>query len=145
MGARIPGSSEKTCAIQSQDGATINPSQAVTRKLCEKLCSRRNHRDETETSATHSETKREIITQNASGAELRKRTRCHRCRQLGHLRESVRIQHRRTLPNLQPRISFCQEMLVHNCTICHLTCCLMVRPRLLWDATSIRSTLSLLV
>ena len=40
---------------------------------------------------------------------------------------------------------FCQEMPLHNCITCHLTCCLMVRPRLLWDATPIRSTLSLLV
>ena len=36
----------------------------VTRKLCAKLCSKRNHRDETETSALRSETKREITAQN---------------------------------------------------------------------------------
>ena len=55
---------------------------------------------------------------------------------------SVRIQHRRTSLNLQPIISFCQEMLLHSCIICRLTCCTMVHPRLLWDATLIRSTLS---
>ena len=49
----------------------------------------------------------------------------------------LRTQHRRTLSNLQPRISFCQEMPLHNCIICHPTCCLMVRPRLLWEATLI--------
>ena len=32
---------------------------------------------------------------------------------------------------------FCQEMLLHSCTICRLTCCTMVHPRLLWDATLI--------
>ena len=56
----------KTCAIQSQDVVIINPSQAVSRKSCVRLCSRRNHRDETETSAHHSETKREVTAQNVS-------------------------------------------------------------------------------
>ena len=56
----------KICVIRSRDVATVNPSQAVTRKLCAKLCSTRNHRDETETSALHSETKREISAQNVS-------------------------------------------------------------------------------
>ena len=56
----------KNCVIRSRDVATINPSQAVTRKLCAKLCSKRNHRDETQTSALHSETKREITAQNVS-------------------------------------------------------------------------------
>ena len=56
----------KNCVIRSRDVVTINPSQAVTRKLCAKLCSKRNHRDETETSALHSETKREITAQNVS-------------------------------------------------------------------------------
>ena len=60
------GKFEKTCAIQSRDVVTINPSQAVTRLSCAKLCSKRNHRDETETSAPHSETKREITAQNVS-------------------------------------------------------------------------------
>ena len=35
-------------------------------RLCAKLCSKRNHRDETETSALHSETKREITAQNVA-------------------------------------------------------------------------------
>ena len=56
----------KICVIRSRDVVTINPSQAVTRKLCAKLRSKRNHRDETETSAHHSETKREITAQNVS-------------------------------------------------------------------------------
>ena len=51
--------------------------------------------------------------------------------------ESVRTQHRRTLSNLQPRISLSQEMLLHSCIICRLTCCSMVHPRLSWDATLI--------
>ena len=56
----------KNCVIRSRDVVTRNPSQAVTRKLCAKPCSKRNHRDETETSALHSETKREITAQNVS-------------------------------------------------------------------------------
>ena len=56
----------KNCVIRSRDVVTFNPSQAVTRKLCAKLCSKRNHRDETETSALHSETKRETTAQNVS-------------------------------------------------------------------------------
>ena len=80
---------------------------------------------------------RDHSTERVTGAELRKRTRCYRCRQLGQWRESVRIQHRRISLNLQPRISFCQEMLLHSCIICRLTCCTMVHPRLLWDATLI--------
>ena len=35
----------KICVIRSRDVATINSSQAVTRKLCAKLCSKRNHRE----------------------------------------------------------------------------------------------------
>ena len=40
--------------IRSQDVVKINPSQAVTRKWCAKLCAKRNHQEETETSALHS-------------------------------------------------------------------------------------------
>ena len=66
--------------------ATTNPRQAGSRKSCEKLCLRRNHRDETETSATPFRDKaRDHSTERVTGAELRKRTRCHRCRQLGLL------------------------------------------------------------
>ena len=72
----------KICVIRSRDVASMNPSQAVTRKLCAKLCSKRNHRDETETSAG-----RDHSTERVTGAELRKRTRCYRCRQLGLWRE----------------------------------------------------------
>ena len=54
----------KTCVIRSRDMVTESPSQAAPRKWCAKLCSKRNHRDETETSALHSETKREITAQN---------------------------------------------------------------------------------
>ena len=56
----------RICVSRSRDVATINPTQTVTRKLCAKLCSKRNHREETETSALHSETKREITAQNVS-------------------------------------------------------------------------------
>ena len=47
-------------------GYKKNPSQAISRKSCVRLCSRRNHPDETETSAHHSETKREITAPNVS-------------------------------------------------------------------------------
>ena len=74
----------KTFAIQSQDVVITNPRQAGSRKSSEKPCSRRHHRDETETSAHHSETKaRDHSTERVTSAELRKRTRCYRCRQLG--------------------------------------------------------------
>ena len=145
LGRKDTGKFEKTCEIQSQYVVIIIPSQAVSRKSCVRPCSRRNHRDETETSAHHSETKRDHSTERVTGAELRKRTRCYRCRQLGHRRESVRIQHRRTSHNLQPRISFCQEMPLQSCIICSVTCCLMVVLRLWWSATLIRSILSSLV
>ena len=48
----------KTCVIRSRDVVTINPRPAGSRKSCDKLCSRRNQRDETETHAHRSETKR---------------------------------------------------------------------------------------
>ena len=64
----------KTCAIQSRDVVIINPSYAGSSKSCVRLCSRRNHRDESETSAHQSETKARD-----------QRTRCYRCRQLGHM------------------------------------------------------------
>ena len=66
LGREDIGKFGKTCAIRSRDVVTFNPSQAVTRKLCAKLCSKRNHRDETETSALHSETKREITAPSVS-------------------------------------------------------------------------------
>ena len=66
LGRKDTGKFGRFCVIRSRDVVTINPSQAVTRKLCAKLCSKRNHRDEIETSALHSETKREIFAQNVS-------------------------------------------------------------------------------
>ena len=76
----------KICAIQSQDVVIINPSQAVSRKSCARLCSRRNHRDETENIPTAFRDKaRDHSTERITGAELRKRTRCYRCRHLGHM------------------------------------------------------------
>ena len=91
--------------IRSRDVATINPSQAVTRKLCAKLCSKRNHRDGTETSAHHSETKREITAQNVSLEPSRENVPVATVvDNLDIWRESVRIQHRRTLPQSSAKI-----------------------------------------
>ena len=63
--------------IQSQDVVITDPSQAGSRKSCEKLCPRRNHR--------FRDKARDHSTERVTGAELRKRTRCYRCRQLGHM------------------------------------------------------------
>ena len=80
---------------------------------------------------------RDHSTECVTGAELRNAPVVTVADNLDIWRESVRIQYRRTSLNLQPRISFCQEMLLHSCIICHLTCCTMVHPRLWWDATLI--------
>ena len=72
-----------------------------------------------------------------NGAELRKRTPCYRCRQLGHMARVCQNPASKDTLNLQPRISFYQEMLLHSCIIYRLTCCTMVHPRLLRDATLI--------
>ena len=85
---------------------------------------------------------RDHSTERVTGAELRKRTRCYRCRQLEHVARECQNPAPKDILNLQPRISFCQEMPLHSCIFCHPTCCLLVRPRLLWDATPIRNTLS---
>ena len=102
----------KTCAIQSQDVVITNFSQAGSRESCEKLCSRRNHRGETETSAHHSETKREITAQNACHW-----TRAEKKHSLLPLQTTwthgERVSESSTeghSHNLQPRIFFCQEM-----------------------------------
>ena len=120
-----------------QDVVTINPSQAVTRKSCVKLCSKRNHRDETETSALHSETKREITAQNVS---LSRAEKTHPLLPLQTTwTHGERVSESSTEGHssiFKPRI-FCQEMLLHSCIIYRLTCCTMVHPRLLWDATLI--------
>ena len=72
LGRKDTGRFGKTCAIQSQDVVMTNPNQAGSIKSCEKLSSRRNHRDETETSAHQSETKtRDHSTERVTGAELR--------------------------------------------------------------------------
>ena len=74
LGRKDTGKFGKICVIRSRDVATINWSQVATRKWCAKLCSKRNHPDETETSALHSETKaRDHSTERVTGAELRKR------------------------------------------------------------------------
>ena len=63
--------------IQSQDVVITDPSQSASRKSCKKLCPRRNHR--------FRDKARDHSTERVTGAELRKRTRCCRCRQLGHM------------------------------------------------------------
>ena len=81
------GKSEKICAILSLDEATTSPSQAAPRKECEKPCLEKSRQDETETFAHRSGTKRKNkhSTERITTAKLRKRTRCYRCQQIGHL------------------------------------------------------------
>ena len=49
---------------------------------------------------------RDHSTERATGAELRKRTRCYRCRQVGHMARVCQKPAPKDTPNLQPRISF---------------------------------------
>ena len=114
----------------------------VRKKLAQENCAQnyvRKETTETRSKHPHSIPRQSERSQHRTchWSRVQKTHRCYRCRQLGHRRGSVRIQHRRISLNLQPRISFCQEMLLHSCIICRLTCCTMVHPRLLWDATLI--------
>ena len=95
-------------------------------------------------SAFHAENKaRDYSTERVTGAELRKRTRCYRCRQLGHNGERVSESSTEGHSSIfSQEFLFCQEMFFHSCTICRLTCCMMVHPRLLWGAILIWSILS---
>ena len=77
------GRSGKICEIPSLDGVITNPSQFASKRRCAKRCSQKKT---TETRSTpFREKAKEHGTERITGAELRKRTRCHRCQQLGHL------------------------------------------------------------
>ena len=80
---------------------------------------------------------RDHSTECVTGAELRKRTRCYRCRQHGHLAGECQNPVSKDIPQSSANFFFCQEMLLHSCIICRPTCCTMVHPRLWWDATLI--------
>ena len=88
---------------------------------------------------------RDHSTERVTGAELRKRTRYYRCRQFGHMARECQNPAPKDTPQSTAKNFFCQEVPLHSCIICRLTCCLMVLPRLWWCATLIRSILSLLV
>ena len=136
LGARIPGSSEKLARFSHKTWLL----QTRVKPVQESRAKNFVREETTETRPKHPH----IISKQS---ERSKHRACHWSRaekthSLLPLPTTWTHGERRTLPNLQPRISFCQEMPLHKCIICHLTRCLMVRPRLLWDATPIRSTLS---
>ena len=80
---------------------------------------------------------RDHSTERVTGAELRKRTRCYRCRQLGNMARECQNPAPKDIPQSSAKNFFFQEMLLHSCIICRLTCFTMEHPRLLWDATLI--------
>ena len=75
---------------------------------------------------------RDHSTERVTGAELRKCTRCYRCRQHGHMARECQNPVPKDTPQSSAKVFFCQEMLLHSCIICRLTCSTMVHPRLLW-------------
>ena len=109
------------------------PKKVVRKTMFEKKPPRRDRNDRT----PFRDRARDHSTERVTGAELRKRTRCYRCRQLGHMARECQNQAPKDTPQSSAKNFFCQETLFHSCIICRLTCCTMVHPRLLWDATLI--------
>ena len=86
LGRKDTGSSKKTCVIRSRDAVTLNPSQAVTRKVVRKtMFEKKPPRLDRNIRTPFREKAGDHSTERVTGAELRKRTRCCRCRQLGHM------------------------------------------------------------
>ena len=84
FGHKVTGRSEKTCEILSLDGVLKNPSQVAPEKGCAKRCSRKKTpRRDRNVRTPFREKAKEPSTERITGAELRKRTRCHRCHPLG--------------------------------------------------------------
>ena len=76
----------KTCAIQSLDVVITNPSQAGSRKSLRKtMFEKKPPRRDRNIRTPFRDTARDHSIELVTGAELRKRTRCYRCRQLGHM------------------------------------------------------------
>ena len=76
----------KNCAIQSQDAVTTKPESSRFKKVVRKtMFEKKPPRRDRNIRTPFRDKARDHSTERVAGAELRKRIRCHRCRQLGHM------------------------------------------------------------